>query len=179
MKPQDFQARCDLCPRKGKVVVFPEGPTHQAMYVWLGQDPGEQEEKQGRPFIGPTGTRLERLWTNGCVESAVAIPRREILILNSACCRPVTKKDSEARLAADCCAPLVQRFLKTMSPLAGVLVMGRWAYYQLTGRKTGIGKYQGYYVRLKGLRPLPDFDKMAEKQRKAAERAAKKEAKNG
>lgn len=173
MKPQDFGAKCTLCPRKGKIAILPEGPTHGAMYCWLGQDPGEQEEKQGRPFIGPTGKRLDRLWSNGCAEVQVGIPRREVLIINSACCRPVTKKDSESRLAADCCAPLVQHFLKTLNPLAGILVMGRWAYYQLTGRKTGIGKYQGYYVKLKALRDLPDFEAMKVKQRKAAEKLLK------
>ena len=172
MKPQDFGARCDLCPRKEKTPVLPEGPTHGAMYCWLGQDPGEQEEKNGRPFVGPTGKRLERLWTNGCHEAQVAIPRREVLIVNGSCCRPLTKSDAEARKAADCCAPLVQHFLKTLNPLAGILVMGRWAYYQLTGRKTGIGKYQGYYVKLKALRDLPDYEAMAVKQRKAALKAA-------
>lgn len=175
--PRKLGARCDLCPRKGKTVVLPEGPTSGALYCWLGQDPGEQEEKKGRPFIGPTGVRLERLWTNGCAEAGLTIPRRDILIINSACCRPVTKRDSEAKAAADCCAPLVQHFLKSLSPVAGILVMGRWAYYQLTGRRKGIGKYQGYYVRLKGLREMPDFEAMAKKQRKAAEKAAQGEKK--
>lgn len=166
IKPQDFGARCDLCPRKGRQYVLPEGPTSGALYVWLGQDPGEQEEKWGRPFIGPTGKRLDRIWGAANDENQTTIGRRDILAINSACCMAVTKKDSETRLAADCCYPLVRRFLKRASPEAGILAMGRWAFYTLTGRKTGVGKYQGYYVKLKALRALPDFEAIAKKQNK-------------
>src|SRR5437879_1368032 len=107
-------ARCDLCPRRGQTPVPPVGPRDLALTVWLGQDPGEQEVKHEEPFVGPTGTRTKHVWEHACEEQRTEIPRSEILILNSACCMPLTKRDGEAWAAADCCYPLVKKWLRTI-----------------------------------------------------------------
>lgn len=172
--PRKLGARCDLCPRKNQTPVPPEGPRDGALWVWLGQDPGEQEVKKGRPFIGPTGTRLTHVWAHGCEEVGTVVPRSEVFIINTSACLPLTKRDSEAKAAADCCYPMWKYFMKKfVSPAAAILSMGRWAFYQLTGKRKGVGKYQGFYVRFKRFRPMPDFEAMEKKQRKAAEKAVK------
>jgi DNA polymerase len=48
----------------------------------VGECPGEQEDKQGRPFVGPAGQLLDRLL------EAIDIPREEIYMTNVVKCRP-------------------------------------------------------------------------------------------
>jgi uracil-DNA glycosylase len=50
--------RCDLY-RRATATVFGEGRAGAAM-VLLGEQPGDQEDKQGRPFVGPAGRILDR-----------------------------------------------------------------------------------------------------------------------
>jgi uracil-DNA glycosylase len=50
--------RCDLY-RRATETVFGEGNTASAM-VLVGEQPGDQEDKQGRPFVGPAGRVLDR-----------------------------------------------------------------------------------------------------------------------
>jgi uracil-DNA glycosylase len=50
--------RCDLY-RRATATVFGEGSTASAM-VLVGEQPGDQEDKQGRPFVGPAGRVLDR-----------------------------------------------------------------------------------------------------------------------
>lgn len=50
--------RCDLYQR-ATATVFGEGKTNAAM-VLVGESPGDQEDKQGRPFVGPAGRVLDR-----------------------------------------------------------------------------------------------------------------------
>jgi uracil-DNA glycosylase len=50
--------RCDLYQR-ATATVFGEGNAHAAM-VLVGEQPGDQEDKQGHPFVGPAGRVLDR-----------------------------------------------------------------------------------------------------------------------
>ena len=50
--------RCDLYQR-ATATVFGEGPARAAM-VLVGEQPGDQEDKQGHPFVGPAGRVLDR-----------------------------------------------------------------------------------------------------------------------
>src|SRR5579864_5008987 len=50
--------RCDLYQR-ATATVFGEGKTNAAL-VLVGESPGDQEDKQGRPFVGPAGRVLDR-----------------------------------------------------------------------------------------------------------------------
>ncbi|HEV7868643.1 MAG TPA: UdgX family uracil-DNA binding protein [Chthoniobacteraceae bacterium] len=53
--------KCTACPlyRLGTQTVFGEGP-RDADIVFLGEQPGDQEDREGRPFIGPAGQLLDR-----------------------------------------------------------------------------------------------------------------------
>jgi DNA polymerase len=53
--------KCTACPlyRIGTQTVFGEGP-EDARVVFLGEQPGDQEDREGRPFIGPAGQMLDR-----------------------------------------------------------------------------------------------------------------------
>ena len=56
--------------------VFGEGPVHAAL-VFVGEQPGDQEDLQGRPFVGPAGKLLDR-----AMEEA-GIDRQEVYVTNA------------------------------------------------------------------------------------------------
>jgi uracil-DNA glycosylase len=60
--------RCDLYQR-ATATVFGEGNAHAAM-VLVGEQPGDQEDKQGRPFVGPAGRVLDRALNDSGISRA-------------------------------------------------------------------------------------------------------------
>ncbi len=60
--------RCDLYKR-ATATVFGEGKAAAAM-VLVGEEPGDQEDKQGRPFVGPAGRVLDRALDEAGIDRA-------------------------------------------------------------------------------------------------------------
>src|SRR3546814_19578127 len=58
---RDEAQRCTRCPlyQTAQQPLFGEGPV-SASSMLVGEQPGDQEELAGRPFVGPAGRRLER-----------------------------------------------------------------------------------------------------------------------
>jgi uracil-DNA glycosylase len=59
---------CDLY-RHATQAVFGEGPL-SARIVFIGEQPGNEEDKQGRPFVGPAGHLLDRALQDAGIKSA-------------------------------------------------------------------------------------------------------------
>src|SRR5262249_9376870 len=74
---RDAAARCHGCPlwRSGTQTVFGEGPA-PATLMLVGEQPGDQEDKAGRPFVGPAGKLLDQ------VLDEVGIPRSHVYVTN-------------------------------------------------------------------------------------------------
>src|ERR1041385_5493638 len=66
---------CDLY-RNATQTVFGEGAAH-ASIVLVGEQPGDMEDRQGHPFVGPAGRLLDRALTEA------KIPRDEVYITNA------------------------------------------------------------------------------------------------
>src|ERR1700744_5269988 len=60
-KLREIAASCKACPLYANATqpVFGEGPAHAALML-VGETAGDQEDLQGRPFIGPAGKLLDR-----------------------------------------------------------------------------------------------------------------------
>ncbi len=76
-------AGCNRCRLRGgcRQVVFGEGDK-EAMMMLVGEGPGQVEDEQGRPFVGPAGQLLDRIL------EACEIKRDEVYITNIVKCRP-------------------------------------------------------------------------------------------
>jgi uracil-DNA glycosylase len=61
--------RCDLYKR-ATATVFGEGRTAAGAMVLVGEEPGDQEDKQGRPFVGPAGRVLDRALREAGIDRA-------------------------------------------------------------------------------------------------------------
>jgi DNA polymerase len=59
---RDEAARCRRCPLHlmGTQTVFGEGPVN-ADVLFVGEQPGDKEDRQGRPFVGPAGQLFDKL----------------------------------------------------------------------------------------------------------------------
>lgn len=81
--PRACGARCDECPLKGSTVVAPENVGNAGVVI-VGEAPGQNEVKFGRPFVGPSGMKLEELLRKA------GASRTEVSITNALLCRPET-----------------------------------------------------------------------------------------
>ncbi len=114
--------------------------------VWLGSDPSRHEVKQGRIFVGPGGTRLLHIWEWACQQIGMDPGVKYIFKTNAALCEwPEGERPKDTRLAFICCRPRLMRELAVVSPNAGVLTMGKWALWALTGSEKGMGKLTGFH----------------------------------
>src|SRR5437588_6112915 len=78
-------SRCDLC--KGRTKAVPgEGSPH-AKILFIGEGPGFHEDRQGRPFVGPSGQFLEELL------KSINLKRSDVFITNVVKCRPPENRD--------------------------------------------------------------------------------------
>jgi uracil-DNA glycosylase family protein len=75
---RDAEAACTRCDlyRHATQVVPGEGPKH-AQVMMVGEQPGDQEDQQGHPFVGPAGRILDR----AIIEAG--IDRKEVFVTNS------------------------------------------------------------------------------------------------
>ena len=126
--------RCGLCERSSHVVYGMGNPG--ADLVIVGEGPGEQEDRQGLPFIGPAGQMLDRM-----LQGVLGLDRQKVYILNVVKCRPPRNRAPSAEeLAA--CRPFWEAQLRAIQPKV-ILALGGSASQALLGTQDGIMKLRG------------------------------------
>jgi DNA polymerase len=120
--------------------VFGEGPS-AAQLVLLGEAPGEDEDAQGRPFVGTAGQALDRLL------ASVGLDRGRVYVANAVMCRPpdpvppaVNRPPRSAEVAA--CAPYLDLQLAVVRP-AVIIAFGEVATRRLLGPIERLGDVRG------------------------------------
>ena len=155
--------RCGLCETRRRTVFGVGHPGAQWMVV--GEAPGEQEDRQGEPFVGAAGQLLDRMLgsiglgratepTDDPSARGVRSAGRsghaahQVFITNTVKCRPPQNRNPEpAELAA--CEPVLHRQMELVQPRL-VLAMGRFAAQQLLRTEEPIGRLRGRVHRLTG-----------------------------
>lgn len=139
--------RCKLA-RGRTTIVFGSG-NPEARLVLIGEGPGEEEDRQGQPFVGRAGQLLTRM-----LES-VGIRREEVYICNIVKCRPPGNRNPEPdEIAA--CAPFLAGQLAAIRP-AVIGALGTFAAQTLLGTREPIGKLRGQRHRYGGAVLIPTF----------------------
>ncbi|MFY7777767.1 MAG: uracil-DNA glycosylase [Elstera sp.] len=101
----------------------------------IGEAPGGEEDRLGKPFVGPAGQMLDKML------AAIGLDRSRVCITNMVFWRPPgNRKPTDAELAL--CLPFVERFLFLMNPKV-VLLAGGTPAQTLLGRTDGITKLRG------------------------------------
>ncbi len=147
----DEVAACTRCPlsRAGRIqTVFGEGdPDAEVMFI--GEGPGADEDRQGRPFVGRSGQLLTKM-----VE-AMGVTRRQIYIANVVKCRPPGNRVPSPE-EAQACWGYLQRQIEIIAPRA-IVVMGNAAAKALLDTQVGITKLRGQWQQLWGIPVMPTF----------------------
>ena len=96
---------CRLCPLGASKTntVFGTG-NRQASLMFVGEAPGEQEDRTGIPFVGKAGQLLDKFLF------AVDIPREEVYIANILKCRPPNNRDPDSTEEDACIGYLREQF---------------------------------------------------------------------
>ena len=138
---------CSLCKSR-KQAVFSAGiPTAQWMVV--GEAPGEQEDKQGFPFVGPAGQLLDRMLAQLALSRSPVGEQQPVYITNVLKCRPPRNRNPEpAEMAA--CEHFLKRQIELVQPKI-ILVVGRFAVQTLLNTHEAIGRLRGQVHRYNGI----------------------------
>ncbi|GAC1667765.1 MAG: uracil-DNA glycosylase [Candidatus Limnocylindrales bacterium] len=107
--------RCRLAD--GRIRAVPGEGSPDTEVVLIGEGPGSNEDRLGRPFIGRAGDLLTKLL--GSIEWR----REDVFITNVVKCRPPDNRDPEADEVA-ACAPFLKRQLEVLDP-ALIVTLGR------------------------------------------------------
>ncbi|WP_144640242.1 uracil-DNA glycosylase [Bordetella genomosp. 13] len=138
---------CGLC-RGRRNAVFGMG-AEAPRWMVVGEAPGEQEDRQGLPFVGRSGQLLDAML------ASVGMSREQtVFIANVIKCRPPGNRNpTPDEIAA--CSPYLMRQIALLKP-ERILVVGRFAAQTLLGTDATIGSLRGrvHHLELEG-RSIP------------------------
>ena len=140
---------CTLCETRTQTVF---GVGHeQAHWMIVGEAPGENEDKQGEPFVGAAGRLLDRMLLALGLTRGEADAARQVFIANTLKCRPPRNRNPEPEELARC-QPFLLRQVELVQPRV-ILAMGRFAVQSLLDSDEPIGRLRGRVHTWRG-RPL-------------------------
>ncbi len=128
---------CGLCAGRTQAV-FGVG-SREADLLVIGEAPGQEEDREGEPFVGPAGQLLDRML------SAIGLDRQSVYITNVLKCRPPRNRDPQAE-EAQACAPYLRRQIELLEPRV-ILAVGRISCQQLLETDASIGRLRGRWHR--------------------------------
>lgn len=134
---------CDLWKR-GTQTVFGEGSAH-ARVIMVGEQPGDKEDLQGRPFVGPAGAVLDKAL------EAAGIDRNEVYVTNMVKHfkweprgkRRIHKKPNALEISA--CRPWLDAEVQVTRPEV-VILLGATAAQGLLGRDFRVTQHRGEWI---------------------------------
>lgn len=129
--------RCDLHHGRQQAV-FGSGDRN-ARWLFIGEGPGAEEDRQGEPFVGPAGQLLTSMI------AALGMSRREVYIANVVKCRPPGNRDPELDEVANCIGYL-QRQIALIQPSV-IVLLGRVAAHAMLRSEQPLGTMRGQVYR--------------------------------
>jgi uracil-DNA glycosylase len=139
--------RCRLHQSRTQVVFGQGAPTADLMFV--GEAPGFHEDRQGVPFVGPSGQLLNRLL------EGIGLRRQDVYICNVVKSRPPQNRDPlPDEITA--CRPWLDAQVRLVDPKV-VVTLGNFAAKTLLETTTGITRLRGRTYPFQGRVLLPTF----------------------
>jgi DNA polymerase len=108
--------------------------------IFVGEAPGEQEDVQGRPFVGAAGKLLTELL------ASVGLRREDVYITNIVKCRPPANKPPR-KDEAKACRPYLDRQISLISPRI-ICPMGNSAIHSLVDSEKSVSDLHGMPVEI-------------------------------
>ena len=129
-------------------VVFGEGSATAEVLV-VGEAPGAEEDRTGRPFVGRAGKLLDLLL------AAAGFDRANVYICNVLKCRPPGNRDPRPE-EVEACSPYLLRQVELIGPRA-ILAFGTFPAQTLLGSKESIGRLRGRVHDYHGVPLIPTY----------------------
>lgn len=136
--------RCSACPLAARrtSVVFGEGVL-ESIIMFVGEGPGEQEDRQGRPFVGPAGQLLDKML------AAIGLSREEnAMICNIVKCRPPGNRTPTVE-EGEQCLPFLRAQVDIVRPRV-IVCLGATAVRHIIGPEARITRVRGQWTERKG-----------------------------
>jgi len=142
---------CTRCPlsRTRQRIVFGEG-NPCAEIVFVGEAPGEDEDRTGRPFVGRAGQLLNQI-----IEKGMGLARAEVYICNVLKCRPPlnrTPREEEVEI----CLPFVKKQIAVIEPKV-VLALGLPAAQALLKTDKPMHRLRGTWQAYRQIPVMPTY----------------------
>lgn len=118
-------------------LVFADG-TADARIMLIGEAPGREEDRQGKPFVGRSGQLLDKML------AAIDLDRESVYITNTLPWRPPGNR-TPSPIEQEICAPFVKRQIELVDPEI-LVFLGAASAKLLTGRSDGILKLRGRWL---------------------------------
>lgn len=128
----------DGCPLKTTAMntVFADGNPHSPVML-IGEAPGEDEDRQGKPFVGVSGRLLDRML------GFIGLDRSRVYIGNILPWRPPgNRSPTQAEIAA--CLPFLERHIELVAPKV-VVPLGGTSAKTILNRPEGITRLRGQW----------------------------------
>ncbi len=125
--------KCELCQTRTNVVFGSGDPDSEIMFV--GEAPGFNEDKQGKPFVGRAGKLLEELLEE------IGLTREKVFIANVLKCRPPDNRDPQPDEIESCKEHLFKQ-IELIRPRV-ICTLGNFSTKLLTGSPEGITQVHG------------------------------------
>jgi uracil-DNA glycosylase family 4 len=141
---------CKRCPlHEGRLhIVFGEGPPHAAL-MFVGEGPGADEDRQGRPFVGKAGQLLTKMIR------AMGFDRSEVYIANIVKCRPPGNRDP-LELEINTCLPFLKSQIEAIKPKV-IVALGKTATWSLLNTRESLSNLRGKFHDLEGIPVMPTY----------------------
>lgn len=141
---------CQRCPlsESRTNIVFGAG-SETAKLMFIGEAPGAQEDRQGEPFVGPSGQLLDKMIV------AMGVSRDSVYIANVLKCRPPNNRDPKATEVAACEGVLGAQ-IRRISPSV-IVTLGKPAAHLLLKSSASMGALRGTWQSYEGVAVMPTY----------------------
>jgi DNA polymerase len=143
---REAAAGCRACPlwERGTQTVFGEGSGH-AELMFVGEQPGDQEDRAGRPFVGPAGRVLDEGLEAAGIDRGIAYVTNAVKHFKwePRGKRRIHAKPNWSEMTA--CRPWLEAELEVVSPRV-LVCLGATAAQSLLGRQFRVTQHRGEFV---------------------------------
>lgn len=139
--------KCKLCTNRTNIV-FGVG-NKEADIMMIGEGPGEDEDKQGKPFVGKAGQLMNKALTG------LGIKREELYIANIVKCRPPSNRVPEQDEAEACLNYLRNQVILVKPKI--IVLLGSTALKNILGKEYSITAMRGKWIEQKGIYYMPTW----------------------
>jgi DNA polymerase len=140
---RDAAAGCKACPlwKTGTQTVFGEGAA-KAEVMFVGEQPGDQEDRAGKPFVGPAGKLLDKAMDEAGIDRSLAYVTNVVKHFKwkGRGKRRIHQKPNWSEIAA--CRPWLDAELAVVKPRV-LVCLGATAAQALLGRQFRVSRQRG------------------------------------